>query len=148
MVMLSIPYLPEAATFLFVFALVFGLLSKAGTFKDKKINGILAVVIGLFSLTSAELVSIMGRFMPLAAGILVLLAVVMFIKDAFGSKDKDGGDMLPKIVVLATGLVLLGLFWDSIATYIPFEYRNASLWGIGILLIMLILWAAYKHKSS
>ena len=151
MASLSFSYLPEVATFLFVFALVFGLLSKAGTFKDKRINGIIAAVIGMFSLTSAELVSIMGRFMPLAAGVLVLLAIIMFVKDAFSSKkkgDNNNVDMLPTAVVLATGLGLLGVFWDDIASYIPLEYRDAGLWLIGIAIAVMILYVSYRHNSG
>ncbi len=151
MSLISFPYLPEIATFLFVFALVFGLLSKAGTFGDKKINGMLAAVIAAFSLMSSELVLFMSSIMPIAAVLLVIGALVLFIKDAFKSKDRDSW---PQVIVLAIGLALLGVFWDTIGSYVPFEYRDATLggggalWGVGLLVIVLIFYAAYKHNPG
>src|SRR3989344_27527 len=112
--------LPFVSTFLFVFAVVFGLLtySKVGGF-DKRVSGAIAAAIGLFSMAYEPLVTSLTQYMPIAVGLLVILFFVAFIQKVLGGGGETKKDTFPIIIALGISLVLLGMFSDRLAFYLP-----------------------------
>ncbi len=142
--------LPVATTFLFVFALVFGLLTSLGEqkfFKNNKVNAAIAAVFGIFSATYAPLVEILQQYIPIAALLLIVVFFIAFVKKSLGGKGGSSGDKLPMMVTLAMLLLIIGVFWNDIARFLPVSVDSTvALWVIGIIVILMIFWGAYKHS--
>ena len=136
------------STFLFVFAVVFGLLvySKVADF-SRRINAIIALAVGFFAIMYEPLVTGLTEFMPIAVGILIVLFFAAFIKKVLGGGDVK--DSFPIIVVLGILLLLMGLFSDRVAVFLPAGLdANSFLWIVGIVIAVLFFWFIYKYKSS
>lgn len=143
--------LPFVSTFLFVFALIFGLLSysKIGEF-NKKVNALLALAIAGFSVMYEPLVLGMQQYMPIAAAVLIVVFFFALLKKIFGKKEGDkGGDMVPLIITLAVLLLLMVAFGQNLTSFLPAGMDPQSLlWGVGIIIAVLFFWLIYKTKET
>lgn len=142
---------PFALAFVFTFALVFGVLSSAKVLKfDRRVNAAIAVVFAAFSAMYEPFVTLLQDIMPVAAAFLIILFFVIFLKNTFGEKKKDGekkekADLLPLGVSVALLLVVLGAAGDRLTPYLPAGTDPSSVfWLAGILIILLIFWVGYK----
>jgi len=148
---LDMALMPIAATFLFVFAVVFGLLTSVRDeklFKNSKVNAAIAAVFAIFAASYEPLVTIMQQLIPLASIVLIVIFLLVFIKKSFGG-HKAGGDMLPRVVTLAVLLLLIGVFWQNIERVIPLSIDPTMvLWIIGIMIVVMIFWAVHKHAGT
>ena len=123
---------PVATTFLFIFAIVFGLLTSMAEkiFKNQKVNAVIAAVFGIFSASYAPLVETLQKYIPFAAALLIVVFFVVFIKRTLGH---HGGstDKLPMMITLALLLLLIGAFWSSISYMLPVGIDpTTALWSI------------------
>ncbi len=133
------------STFLFVFAVVFGVLSYTKLFDNKRVNAIIAVAIGFFSMMYEPLVFGLSQYMPIAIGLLIILFFVALLKKVFGN-DKSG-DNFPIIVSLGVLMLLLIVFADDFIRYVPIGLDPTNLlWIIGLIFAALFFWFVYKHK--
>lgn len=137
---------PLLSTFLFVFAVVFGLLTmkrKGDGLFNEKVNAIIALVFAAFSASYEPLVSGLQQFIPLASVALIGLFLLVFLKRAIEGKD-SGKDKLPFMFVIAVLLASLAFLWDAIG-FSAFGLSSSNmLWIIGIVLVIIIIYAAYK----
>lgn len=66
--------------FLLLFALIFGILTKTNLFKDKSINAIIALAVGLMSLQFDFVPRFFAEIFPrMGVGLAVILAVIIFL---------------------------------------------------------------------
>lgn len=138
---------PFFSTFLFVFAVVFGLLSVAKIGFDKRVNAALAIAIAFFASIYEPLVTMLTQYMPIAIGLLIVIFFVVFIKKVLGGEGKDG-DNLPILIAIGLLMLLLAMFSDRIVAVLPYGADpNMVLWGIGILFVILFFWFVYKQKN-
>jgi hypothetical protein len=110
--------------FLIVFAIVFGILSKANIFGDNKgVNVILALALGLLSLVGNYVPRFFQAITPnLAIGLSVLLAAIIFL--GLWAKEETYGK------VVNWGLVILGALIFIFVIYSSFE---GNVGGLGYL---------------
>jgi len=146
-------YTPYVATFVFVFAIMFGVLSFAKILGfDKRINAAIAAVIAFFATSYEPFVVGMAEYMPVIAAIFVVIFFIVFLKKIFGKDEKEKGkpsDMLPIGIALAFLLIVLAIMWDRIYGFVPYGFDASNvLWIIGIIIIVIIFWVAYKHKPT
>lgn len=143
--------LPFVSTFLFVFALIFGLLSysKIGEF-DKRVNALLALAIAGFSVMYEPLVLGLQQYMPIAAALLIIVFFFALLKKIFGKKEGDtAGDTVPLIITLAVLLLLMVAFGQSLTSFLPAGTDPQSvLWAVGIIIAVLFFWLIYKTKET
>ena len=147
---------PYMATFLFVFAVVFGLLSfmgkedehgRKGLSLGKKANAILAIAFGLFSVLYEPLVTGFQKFLPFAVIFLMLVFGLIFIKKIFTAGKKK--DTFPIVVTLAILLLTLVVLGDLVASALPTGLNPVdNLWVIGLAAIVLIFFAVYYHGGG
>ena len=144
-------FLPFISTFLFVFALVFGLLSysKIGEF-NKKVNALLALAIAGFSVIYEPLVAGLTQYMPIAAGLLIIVFFVALVKKVLGGKEGGGKDTFPIVVSIAVLLLILMNFSSGIAAFLPQSLIDSStiFWIIGIIFVLLFFWGIYKYQGG
>ena len=74
-------YVPYIAAFLFVFAVIFGVLNYAKTLGfSRNVNGALAAVIAFFATAYEPFVFGMQEYMPIIAGLFIIIFFIMFLK--------------------------------------------------------------------
>jgi|SRR3989338_4379453 len=136
---------PYVSTFLFVFALIFGLLSysKVGDF-NKRVNAMLALAIAGFSVLYEPLVLTLGQYIPIAASILIIVFFMALVKKILDGKE-GSKDKFPLIVVIAILFLLLIAFADVFLAFLPGNFDSSVvLWGVGIVFVLLFFWLVYK----
>lgn len=140
---------PFLGTFLFMFAVVFGLLtySKILGF-SKHVNGIIAVVFGLFAASFEPLREGLLIFIPIASVFLAIIFVLVFIQKIFEQKEDKSFDALPPVLILSISLLLLAAFWDQMNIALGIWSSSDILWIIGILLVVGIFTLIYYHKPG
>jgi len=135
-------------SFLFVFAVVYALLIESKVIKLKNACAIIAAVFGVFASMYQPFVSVLQSIMPIATIVLIIVFILIFIKKLVGGKREDK-DMLPTVVVLAALLMIIGIFWDKISPYVPYQFGAENLlWIVGIIVVIGILYAVYKHEPE
>lgn len=161
MVLDIMEFLPQVTVFLFVFAIIYALLIFTGIFAAaKRAAALISLVIAFFSAIYSPLVLFMQEIVPIASLVLVFLLFVALIKKLFTGEgktmkhtqprdDMTMQDTLPLVIVLAICLLLVGVFWNSIAVSLPAPLTpDAMLWIIGIFIIILIFFAVYAYGEE
>ena len=140
-----------ATSFLFAFAVTFGLLSIANKSKDeqkplfeKNINVIISIVIGIVSASYAPFVSFIQDVLPVASILMVIIFFIVLLQRIFSQQVK-AEDAATIAISLAIALLLVGLMWDKMSKFFPtITGAQDILWVVGILIIVLIFYAANK----
>ena len=157
--MAAIPFIapsmvPFLVSFLFVFALIFGLLSFTKMF-NKNVNVMIALAFAIFAITYEPLVLALEQYIPIGAGVLVVVFFIAFIRKAlFGEKKAGTGttptkrDMFPIALAAGIMLIVLGILWNQIGGTVFGIPPDTILWIIGIIFVLMIFWAAYKAGSG
>jgi hypothetical protein len=143
-------FLPQITSFLFVFAIVYGLVDRAKLFGgiNTRISAIIGLVVAFFTATYSPFVSYMQGFMPLAAILLILLFFVVIVKKLIAGEPGAKSDALPAAVVLAVLLLVVGLLWDKLDISLPGITSENLLWAVGIFIIISIFMVVYKHPEK
>ncbi|MBS3107970.1 hypothetical protein J4468_03565 [Candidatus Woesearchaeota archaeon] len=102
--------------FLLVFAIVFGILEKIGIFKNKSINAVIAIAIGLFAIYSNSFYLMTQRFMPNVSMVIVTALAFLLIFGLWYGKSLEGSNAK---YLFWVGLVIafLGIGWSLFAGY-------------------------------
>lgn len=141
------------ASFLFVFAVVFGLLQTAKRKRDKeeepllpqRANILIALAFGLIAAGYQPFVTLIWNLLPIVSVILVFLFFVAFLREIFRGEAKEG---MPIIVSLGILLILIGTFFDKIISILPVNTSVLTsrdlIWVIAIIIIGIMFYAAYK----
>ena len=137
--------LPVVSTFLFVFAIVFGLLSYSGVGNfSKRINAVIALAIAIFSTLYEPLVAGLQELIPFATILLIILFFIVFIKKIVGGNNTDA---FPVIATIALLLLVLMVVGDRLAPFLPAGTdTTGALWAIGIIAVLMFFYAIYKQK--
>lgn len=149
------------ATFLFVFAVVFALLSYTNIFVQRdekgnpkgepprKVYAVIALVFGLFAAMYEPLVTGLQKYLPYASMLLIIIFIVIFAKRLFSGNKRERFDAFPVILSMGVLLLVLGIFWEGVALYLPSDLSSANaLWVVGLIIIIGIFYAVHKHSEQ
>lgn len=131
--------------FMLVVAIVYGALETAGMFRNRAVKAILAVVLGFFSVMNYSVVQMINSFLPFAAIVFVFIFLAGYLKKSLsGGRDKDNTLI---IIVLGLGLLFVASLASSSGGFNLYQYTD-FLWLIGVVVVIAILYAAYKMGSN
>ena len=152
--------LSTGTSFLFVFAIVFGLLSFTKLFvqKDKEgepkgkeprmLYAIIAVVFAVVAVSYEPLVIFIQQILPPAIGLFIVVFFFAFLKEIFRKKkDKQEKHPLQTLAILAILLILLGAFWNDITriTGVAAFISPDNLFVlIGVIIIIMLFYVVSK----
>lgn len=152
---LEINYLVKyGVTFLFTFAIIFGLLELIGKksqkgFFPKRVNILIALLFGAVAISFEPVTIFLWGIMPIATIILTILFFFAFFTKLF---EEDGGkkNVAPLIVTLGILLLIISITWERIISSLSFHYLSPTdlLWIIGLVIVCLMFYAAYMGKSD
>ena len=135
--------------FFLVLAIIYGALEVSKVFANRAVKGIIAAVFAFFAIMNVQVVSFINLILPYAAGFFVVLFLIWIVLKPFRGAGKGGGDATVLIVILVLVLILLTRLGST--GYIPgssFLSDPNLLWLIGIIVVLVIIWKAYKMGSG
>lgn len=97
-----------ALSFFFVAAIVYGSLEVSSVFRNKRVKGLISLVVGAFAAMNGQVSSIIITFMPYIIGLFMVFFILGFITSVFkrkGDKEKDY-TMIAIVAILALFLAL------------------------------------------
>jgi len=128
--------------FFLVLAIVYGALEVSRVFSNRAVKGIIAVVFAFFAVMNYEVVMFINYILPYAAGFFVIIFLIWIILKPL--KIGGGIDPLMFIVILALVLILLARLNSLGYTEYTFLSDPNFLWLIGIVVVLVLIWKAYK----
>jgi hypothetical protein len=128
--------------FFLVLAIIYGALEVSKVFDNRAVKGIIAVVFAFFAVMNSQVVAFINAILPYAAGFFVILFLIWIVLKPFRGGGR-GGDATVLIVILVLVLVLLANLGSAGYTY-GFLTDPNFLWLIGIIVVLVIIWKAYK----
>ncbi len=140
----------ELIPFFFVFAIVYGSLELTNVFKNKAVNGIISIVIAMFTLINPAVTTFIYGIMPYAIALFVVVFFIGFIRGLFSGDKKGDKDYTLPVIIVGLILIFLASQGDNISRWFPsfsFFGNDNFVVVMVLLLIAIILYATYKKAS-
>ena len=141
--------LSSAIPFFFIAAVVYGALEVSGVFANKNIKMIISGVIAFFTLTYEPLILFINQILPYAAIFFIIVFFVAFLFKPLKREGKEGRDYT--LIIVVAGLVLVFLAnsgYELIKQWFPQLSNINFMVAIGVVIIILVLYAAYKRQGQ
>lgn len=139
------------ALFIFVFAVVFGILSITKIF-TKGVNTLVAFALAIFAISYQPFVVLLWSYLPTFIWIFVILFFIAFIARLFGlsaGKMINFSDIATNAVAL---LLLMTLGWQIFKYFpsdIPFIGNQENfMFTIGLIFVLMLIWAIFKYQTE
>jgi hypothetical protein len=134
--------------FLFIFAVVFGVLNLTNVFKNKSVNAVVSFALAAFAATNTTVVGSIREFFPYAVGFFVILFFFAFTLRLFGLKPAQSFQQ-EGMIVGAGVLVLLLVVGYQVYELYPVEFPFIGggenlIFTMGFLMIISIFWGVLK----
>lgn len=133
--------------FFLVLAIIYGALEVSKVFENRAVKGIIAVVFAFFAIMNAQVVSLINVILPYAAGFFVVIFIIWMVIKPFRGRG-GGGDSTVLIVILVLVVILLARLGTEGYIQNNFLTDPNFLWIIGIVVVLVIIWKAYKMGSG
>ncbi len=130
MVSLPIFGLYDLIVFVLIFAVVYGLLARSRFFSSSDIPALIALAVGLVSLTSSFFVSFLMIFLPYVLIILLFIFLVIFILSAALVPQGSIVDYLKKSSLVPAMVIFIMFIFGLIAFGVTSSYYPNVLAGI------------------
>ena len=148
-----------AVPFFLIFAIVYGALEVSGVFSrqegekkipNKRVNAIIALVIGFFGITSEEVVALTYMFMPYVAVLFIVVFLLSFIMSPFRRKDEPKDYSLIAIIAALVILFLASQGQQMIIDLFPsLGISGENFFAVaGLLIIIVIFYASYQRSKE
>ncbi|NOR85649.1 hypothetical protein GQ473_06035 [archaeon] len=139
-----------ALTFLLVSAIVYAVFAfvRKGDdkfFLDKRLSGIVSVIIGLYAAIDSTVTRMIQNYMPLFVGLLALFFIIMLGKKMMGDTKTDTSTMV--VVLLALIVIIGSVGTNTLERYIGFQAENI-VWALGLLILGALLLKAVKQPDA
>ena len=149
---LDIAFLQSEQTlipFLFVLAIVFGVLERVSIFHNRAVNFIVALAISFFTITNAAFVSILWAQFGNITTFFIIMFLITFVLEVFGLRgpqkpDKGEGGMIINGTILVLILVL-GFTHSSLLPSLPYVGGGTNLLIlVSLVFILALFWMAFR----
>jgi hypothetical protein len=131
--------------FLLVIAVVYGALETSGMFKNRAIRSIIAVVLGFFAISNYQVTSTINSFLPYAALAFLVIFVAGYVRKSLGGKESRDNTMV--IILMGLGLLFIASLFRGESGFELYQYTE-FLWIVGIVVVIAILYGAYKMGNQ
>lgn len=139
--------------FLFVLAVVYGALDYSNVLRKHSVKAIVSLAIAFFALTSQFVLDFINSILPYAVILFIIVFFLAFLTKLVKGKG-DGGKSEPRdwtliaIIILLILIAIAAYGQDMLNAFLPSMPAENFLYGVGIVLILLIFYAAYKNWGS
>lgn len=141
------PVLQAMIPFLFVFAVVFGLLELTKVFKNRAVEAAIAVALAAFAATQTTFTTMLMSWLPAVVSLFVIIFFIAFILELTGLRKAR--TQPEKIGVLGIVLLLLfavgGVALSQLDITLPYIGGPQNiLFAIGLIFIVSLFWLAFR----
>lgn len=148
MELLLIEYGKQIGLFLLIFALVFGILTKTQIFKNKKIDVLIALIIGLMSLTFNLSSGCVPELMKALVIALVVILIIYLISGIFLDLTKKWTQYAIGGIAVITFLIVFFSSEVCVSKGILLVLKDIWPWILGILIFLIIIGVVIKSSST
>jgi hypothetical protein len=133
--------------FLFVLAIVFGVLSLTKIFRNKGVNFLIALAIAFFTITNTSFVSMLWSYFGSITTFFIVMFIIAFVFEVFGLRR---GQHPPTSSILIDAGILfillsIGFLYASQIPGLPFIGGGQNLIFLFIIIfILVIFWSAFR----
>ncbi|RLJ06955.1 MAG: hypothetical protein DRP12_03135 [Candidatus Aenigmatarchaeota archaeon] len=128
---------------LLVFAITYGALEVAGVIKNSRVNGVIALVIAFFAISSPQVVQLTYSVMPYMALLFIAIFFIGILLSPIRGGEKQKNYELIAIIC-ALGLVWLSSQESLVARLLPGLPKTDLLTILGLILIIIIFLMVYR----
>ncbi|MEM5772199.1 MAG: hypothetical protein QXF15_01730 [Candidatus Aenigmatarchaeota archaeon] len=136
--------------FVFIFAVVFGVLNLSKIF-SRAVNTLISFALAIFAISYQPFVSMIWMYLPSMVWIFIILFFIAFIFKIFGIKLQSSVslfDIVPSVVAL---LLLFSIGWYVIRYFpsnIPFIGNQENLmFLVGLIFILVLIYSIIKYHT-
>ena len=134
--------------FFFVFAITYGSLEVSKIFHNNAVKAIISLVLATFAATNENFIFLMNQIFPHAVTLFVAVFFIGFIFALVKGKDEKGKPTRDYVLlIIIAGLILLLLASQGDLVEFMNSVNSDFLAYAGLILIGIILFAAYKQKE-
>ncbi len=138
--------------FLFVLAVVFGVLRISKAFKgNAAVEVIISLVIAFFSATFPPFTATLFNILPSIAMFFIAMFFIVFVLEIVGVRGKGRGEPVTNMIIY--GILILVLFTivannSNLIPNLGIISPDDLVLGVGLIFVISIFWAAYKIGSG
>jgi len=134
--------------FLFVLAIVFGVLELTKIFKNRGVNFLVALAIAFFTITNTTFVSMLWTYFGSITTFFIVMFFIAFVFEVFGLR-KPGQKEPTSSVVIEGGILFIllsiGFLYANQIPELPFLGGGQNLIFLFIIIfILVIFWSAFR----
>lgn len=133
--------------FLFVLAIIFGVLELTRIIRNRGANFLIALSIAFFTVTNSAFVELLWSQFALITGFFIVMFFIVFVLQVFGVRGKEstGGEGIMINGAILVLLLSFGFTYSNLLPQIPFLGGGTNLISIAaVILILVIFWVAFK----
>jgi len=133
--------------FLFVLAIVFGVLELTKIFKNRGVNFLVALAIAFFTITNTAFVSMLWSYFGSITTFFIVMFLIAFVFEVFGLRR--GGHPPTSSIIINAGILFIllsiGFLYVSQIPELPFVGGGQNLLFLLIIIfILVIFWSAFR----
>jgi 4-amino-4-deoxy-L-arabinose transferase-like glycosyltransferase len=134
--------------FLFVLAIVFGVLELTKIFRNRGVNFLIALAIAFFTITNTAFVTMLWSYFGSITTLFIIMFFIAFVFEVFGLRG--GGQRESNSSLFINGAILfillsIGFLNASLIPDLPFIGGGKNLvFLFAIVFVLAIFWAAFK----
>ena len=138
--------------FLFILAIIFGVLQMASPIKNKAANLVIALAISFFASSYGPFVSVLWSYLPSVTWFFIIMFFIVFIMEIFGLRGAKAADPDKVILSGVVLFILLSVGW-MITDMFPVEFPligggDNVILLFGVIFMLMIFWGAFKMGSG
>lgn len=146
----GIPFLQSETTlipFLFVLAIIFGILELTKIFRNRGVNFLIALAIAFFTISNAAFINMLWSYFGSITTFFIIMFFIAFTFEIFGLRR---GQHPPTSAIIIDGAILFilltaGFLHADLIPELPFLGGGQNLVFLFIIIfILVIFWAAFK----
>jgi hypothetical protein len=135
--------------FLFVLAIVFGVLDLTKIFRNRGVNFLVALAIAFFTITNTAFISMLWSYFGSITTFFIVMFLLAFVFEVFGLRGKGGQHHPTSAIIIDAGILFIllsiGFLYASYIPEFPFIGGGQNLVFLFIIIfILVIFWAAFK----
>lgn len=134
--------------FFFVFAITYGSLEVSKIFHNNAVKAIISLVLATFAATNENFIILMNQIFPHAVTLFVAVFFIGFIFALVKGKGEKGKSIDYVLLIIIAGLILLLLASQGDLVEFMNSINSDFLAYAGLILIGIILFAAYKQPKE
>jgi uncharacterized membrane protein HdeD (DUF308 family) len=136
--------------FLFVLAIIFGVLEITNVFKNRGVNFLVALAISFFTITNTTLVAFLWSQFGNITAFFIIMFFIAFVLEVFGLRRPKQGESRGEGGMIINGAILLlllglGFTYSNLLPSLPFVGGGPNLIIlVALIFILAIFWMAFK----